>query len=118
MIVAYAGALEVIAALASALMRATIAAKPLERCGVKCSRRPSASKMGMASVARISSARLPCVDREQDRDEPAHDVGVAVGMEGQARGGACGIDVGGEPDLARAAAHLIGIGAQGLGKRR
>ena len=58
-IAAYAVALEVIAPLASALMRATIAAKPLERCGVKCSRRPSESKMGMASVARISSARLP-----------------------------------------------------------
>ena len=57
--VAYAGALEVIAAWASAWMRATIEAKPLERCGVRCSFRPSSSKTACASVRRISSARLP-----------------------------------------------------------
>jgi len=58
-VVAYAGALEVIAALASALMRATIAAKPLERCGVKCSRKPNSSKIAAVSVARISRGVRP-----------------------------------------------------------
>jgi len=56
---AQADAFEAIAAAASDLMRATIDANPLERCGVRCSLSPSSPKIGLASVARISSARLP-----------------------------------------------------------
>jgi DNA-binding transcriptional LysR family regulator len=44
---------------ASALMRSTMERKPLERCGVKCSRRPSRSNRAMASVAKTSRAVRP-----------------------------------------------------------
>jgi hypothetical protein len=47
------------AARASARMRSTIAANPFERCGVRCSLRPSSRKIACASVARISSGCLP-----------------------------------------------------------
>jgi predicted transcriptional regulator len=38
---------------ASARIRSTIARKPLERCGVRCSRNPNSSNIAMASVERI-----------------------------------------------------------------
>jgi hypothetical protein len=47
------------AALASARMRSTMERKPLERCGVRCSRSPSRSNSSTASVARMSRACLP-----------------------------------------------------------
>ena len=109
---AQAGAFEAIAAAASDLMRATIEANPLERCGVRCSLSPSSPKMGLASVARYLVGAFAVVDCEQDRDEPAYDVGVAVALEREARSTARGLHARGEPDLARAAAHLVGIGAQ------
>ena len=47
------------AARASERMRSTIEANPFERCGVRCSLRPSSRKIACASVARISSGCLP-----------------------------------------------------------
>ena len=43
---------------ASSRMRPTIDFNPLERCGVRCSRRPSLSNSASASVARMSRAGL------------------------------------------------------------
>ena len=48
-----------IAVRASDLMRSTIERNPFERCGVRCSRSPMRSNSVIASVARISLARLP-----------------------------------------------------------
>ena len=47
------------AACASSWMRLTIERKPFERCGVRCSRRPSFSNTAPASVATMSRAALP-----------------------------------------------------------
>src|SRR6185295_1704112 len=47
------------AAWASALMRLTIERKPFERCGVRCSLRPSRSKSEIASVSKIFRADCP-----------------------------------------------------------
>src|ERR1051325_2007618 len=59
------------------------------------------------------------VEGEQDGDEPAYDVGVAVACEGEHRSArAVRLDAGREPHLAGAALHLIGLGARGLGQRR
>src|SRR6185369_7020376 len=41
------------AVLASVLIRSTIERKPFERCGVRCSRKPSFSNSATASVSRI-----------------------------------------------------------------
>jgi len=43
---------------ASERMRSTIERKPLERCGVRCSRKPNRSNSATASVARMSLAAL------------------------------------------------------------
>ena len=69
---------------ASALMRSTIERKPFERCGVRCSRRPSRSNSATASVDEDLARRLARIEREQDRDQPAHDVRVAVADEARA----------------------------------
>src|SRR5215471_12034927 len=47
------------AARASDLRRSIIERNPLERCGVRCSRRPKRSNSAIASVERISFASLP-----------------------------------------------------------
>jgi len=47
------------AEVASRRMRSTIARTPLERCGVRCSMRPSWRKMPRASVSRIARASWP-----------------------------------------------------------
>src|SRR6266702_7995727 len=44
---------------ASERMRSTMARRPLERCGVRCSRNPNSSNSAMASVARISCGLWP-----------------------------------------------------------
>src|SRR5262252_9018245 len=46
------------AARASARMRSTMERNPLERCGVRCSRRPKLSNNAIASAERISRAGL------------------------------------------------------------
>ena len=97
-------------------MRATMEASPLERCGVRCSLRPSSANMGSASVCKDLIGGVLVVDRKQDGDEAAHDVGVAVGLERQLRYAAVRLHVGCEPDLARAAAHLVGVRSQRLGQ--
>ena len=48
-----------VSARASDRIRLTIATRPLERCVDKCSRKPSSSKIAMASVAAISSGVRP-----------------------------------------------------------
>ena len=47
------------AARASERMRSTMERKPLERCGVRCSRKPMLSNSLIASVTRMSLAALP-----------------------------------------------------------
>ena len=59
--------------------------KPFERCGVRCSRNPSFSNKSTASVERMSLRAFAGVQREQDRDQSAYDMGVAVAVEGQHR---------------------------------
>ena len=93
--------------------------KPFERCGVRWSRSPSCSNSATASVARMSCAPLAGIEREQDRDQPAHDMGVAVAGEGQHRARrAVRLDRGRKPHLAGAALHLVGVAARGLRQRR
>ena len=95
-------------------MRSTMEKKPFERCGVRCSLSPSSANTACASVRRMSSARLAVEQREQHGDQPAHDMGIAVALEVAERAGhppRCGGRAG-EPDLAGAAAHLVGVGAQ------
>jgi uncharacterized protein DUF6456 len=58
------------------------------------------------------------VGGKQDRDQPAHDVGVAVALKRQARRLPVALDGGREPHLAGAAAHLVALGAQLRGERR
>src|SRR5258708_39537815 len=64
--------------------------------------------------------RLAGVDGEQDGDQAAHDMGVAVALEAEARGppGAASIEGGPEPDLTGAAADLVSVRAVGLGQGR
>src|SRR5256885_2197147 len=55
--------------------------------------------------------------REQDGDQAAHDMGIAVANEGE-YGSALAIRMHGgcKPDLARAALHLVCVGALALGE--
>src|SRR4029079_6914489 len=52
-------------------------------------------------------SRLAGVEREENRDQATHDMGVAVPDEAQSRAAAIRIDFGREPDLAHAALHLV-----------
>ena len=64
----------------------------------------------------MSRARLAGIKREQDRDQPAHDMRVAVAVEGEHRpGGAVRLHVRDQPDLAGAALHLVGSMWRALG---
>src|SRR5665213_1965808 len=58
------------------------------------------------------------IQRQQDRDQPAHDMGVAVAEIVQERliGGAA-VEPPGQPDLAGAALHLVGLRMLGFGHR-
>ena len=103
---------------ASARMRATIDFRPFERCGVRCSRKPSRSNRADGSIARMSRAALVGIQGEQDRDQPAHDMGVAVAAKREDRSaGAVRPHGGGKPDLAGAALHLVCVGMR-LGRKR
>src|SRR4029077_8258810 len=51
---------------------------------------------------------LARIEGEQDGDQPADDMGVAVADEAQTRDAVVRTDSGGKPDLAHAALHLIG----------
>src|SRR6185436_18133 len=56
--------------------------------------------------------------REQDGDEPAHDMSVAVAAEGERRSTlAIGAHGGRKPDLARTALHLVLVRAILVGQR-
>src|SRR5690349_13597834 len=61
-------------------------------------------------------SRLAGVEREENRDHAAHDMGVAVADEAQSRAAAIRIDFGREPDLAHAALHLVRCRALALGQ--
>ena len=62
---------------------------------------------------------LAGIDREQDGDEAAHDMRVAVALEIQHRAGrAVRPDIGDEPHLAGAALHFIGVVMRRVGERR
>jgi hypothetical protein len=63
--------------------------------------------------------RLAGVDGEQDGDQAAHDMGVAVALEAE-HGSALGpaLCLGCEPHLAGAAADLVSVRAVGLGQGR
>ena len=59
------------------------------------------------------------VQREQDRDQSAYNMGVAVAVEAQRRaGGAIRFHMGEQPDLAGATAHLVGFGVSAFRQRR
>ncbi len=105
--------------MASRRMRSTMERKPFERCGVRWSRSPSFSNSAMASVERMFFRVLAGVQREQHRDQPAHDMGVAVAVESQHRTvAAIRLDGRREPHLAGAAPHLVGVVAGGFRQRR
>ncbi len=104
---------------ASLLMRSTIERNPFERCGVRCSRRPSRLNSSTASVARISLGVPARIGRQQDGDQALHDMGVAVADERQDRPvRAVRLHRGREPDLAGAALHLVPLVAVALVERR
>ena len=62
-----------------------MARRPFERCGVRCSFRCSRPSTALASMSRMASARLARIEREQDGDQAADDMGVAVADEAEAR---------------------------------
>ena len=96
-----------------------MARRPFERCGVRFSRRPKPVEHRKGVGGQDLARALAGIEREEDRDQPAHDVGVAVALEGQRRAvGAVRLHVGHQPDLAGAAAHLVGLGVRRLGERR
>src|SRR5262245_8604579 len=73
--------------------------------------------------ARVGGQYLPgravLVHGEQDGDQPAYDVGIAVANETQARiVSRRTVAAGGEPNLAGAAAYLVGVGSERLRKGR
>ena len=63
----------------------------------------------------MSSGRLFRIQREQDRNQAAHDMRIAIAAKFQ-HGSACAVraDVRGEPDLTGAAAYFIGLGMLGF----
>ncbi len=61
--------------------------------------------------------RVAGIERQQDRDQAAHDVGVAVAEIVQPRFAAAALDLPGEPDLAGAAIDLVGGGMLGFRHR-
>src|SRR3954453_5344148 len=72
-------------------------------------------RIGIQDLAR----RFGRIKREQNRDQSAYDVRVAVADKGeQWAGGAITADFGAEPDLAGAALNLVRFRAQLLGQRR
>src|SRR5262245_36100103 len=62
--------------------------------------------------------RLARIQRKQNRNQAADDVGVAVADKGKARLAAALLDTGGEPNLADAALHLVRGGVFRLGQGR
>ena len=77
------------AALASRRMRSTIERKPLERCGVRCSRRPSFSNSLIGVGRENVLGAFAGVERKQHGDQAAHDMRVAVAFENAAPGRRC-----------------------------
>ena len=69
---------------ASRRMRSTMDLTPFDRCGVRCSDRPS-SLNRPGRRWRAPRPRLAVVEGEQERHEPAHDMGVAVAEQVQHR---------------------------------
>ena len=93
--------------------------KPFERCGVKCSRKPSRANTALASSNKIVAAGLSEIKREENGDEPAYQMGVAIASKSQHDAAAiAGAGRGGEPDLARATLHFVGIAAVVFRQRR
>ena len=60
--------------------------KPFERCGVRCSLSPSSANTACRIGGQDLLGGLALVQGEQDGDQPAHDVGVAVALELKHRG--------------------------------
>src|SRR5262249_29683682 len=59
---------------------------------------------------------LARIEREENGNQPAHDVGVAIADEAQARAGAVRLDLCRQPNLTHAALHLVGGRALCLGQ--
>lgn len=70
-------------------------------------------RVGVENLPRCSSG----LDGEQDRDQPAHDMRVAVALEIQHGLFAAAVDVARQPDLAGAALNLVPGGMLGVGHR-
>ena len=101
-------------------MRSTIERKPFERCGVRCSRKPSFSNSATASVRQNVLARL-CRNRSRTGSaiSPRTMCASLSPIECQHRAArAIRTHVGVEPDLARASLHLVGVAVRRRRKRR
>src|SRR5262245_32355200 len=80
---------------------------------------PELGKHGPGIRAQDLLGRAALVERKQNGDQAAHDVGIAVTLKAEDGGFAgSGAAFAGKPNLAGAAAHPIGLGAQGLGQWR
>ena len=100
-------------------MRSTIERRPFERCGVRFSRKPDAVEQSERVGGQDLLRALAGIKRKQNGDQAAHDMGVAVAVEGERRaGGAVRLDMREQPDLAGAASHLVGLGVRAFGQRR
>jgi hypothetical protein len=65
-------------------MRSTIEENPFERCGVKC-RQPETPEHTLRIGPNDFIRATARVDRKEDGDESPHDMGVAIGLEDEAR---------------------------------
>ena len=89
-------------------MRSTIERRPFERCGVRCSARPSVAE----GLLRRRSSTISAAGRSErsatrSAIETAHDMGVAVAAQAQDGLAVAPLDAGLEPDLACAAHDLV-----------
>ena len=99
-------------------MRPTIDLKPLERCGVRCSRRPRTLEQRDGISLHNFGAGLARAERQQDGNEAAHDMRVAVAADHQRRLAAAGLgNRRRQPNLAGAARDFVLIILQHIGKR-
>ncbi len=105
------------AAAASRLMRLTIERRPLARCGVQMLVEAEFLEQGLG-VGGDDLAGLPArKQRQHDGNEAAHDMGIRIALELDDRVGSVA-DPGGEPDLADAAGHFVGVDARFVRERR
>src|SRR5262249_9635545 len=74
------------------------------------------AERGRRVEADDSMSRLAGIKREEDGDQTAHNMCIAVADEAEARTSAVRLDLGRQPYLTHAALHLVGSRAVGLGQ--